>query len=68
MSVSAIGSNALYNQMQSVNKLQQSLSTNTLKSAMNSPQQYLDLLQQSISVKSSVDLANGLGINVDTTA
>ena len=66
MNVNPIGSNMLYNTMQTANRSQQSLGTNLLKNAMDTPKQFMDLLERSIAVKSSVNLANGLGINVDT--
>ena len=67
MNVNSISNNILMNGIQSANRTQQSLSSNSLKDAINAPQQFLALLEQSINVKSSVDLANGLGINVDTS-
>ena len=66
MNVNAVGNMLLANQMQSTKNSQQSLTTNSLKNAMDSPQQFLQLLEQSVAVKNTIDIANGIGINVDT--
>jgi hypothetical protein len=67
MGISSIGGASLANQMQAVRSNQQSMTSNTLKSAMDTPKQFLDLLEQSVSVKQATNIASGLGINVDTT-
>ena len=65
MNISPVGSSLLYNQVQNTKESQQSLASGTMKNALNSPQQYLNLLEQSVSVKNSVQLAQGIGVNVD---
>lgn len=62
MNIGAVGFSNLATQMQSAN---QSFAANTLKTAMNDSQQFLQLLEQSINVTNVENIASELGMNVD---
>jgi len=67
MNISSIGGTMLSNSMQATKNAQQSLSTNSLKNVMDTPKQFLDLLEQSIAVNNTKNIASSLGMIVDRT-
>jgi hypothetical protein len=69
MNIGSLGNSLLKSQIHNVKESQQSLATSQLKSAMNSPKQYLNLLEASVAVKNTINLAQsqGIGTNVDIT-
>lgn len=67
MSVGSVGNNVLATAMQQVQPSKQSAAMTQMKGALEQPEQLLELLEQSISVKNASEIANGLGINLDMT-
>ena len=67
MNVNSIGNDYLTKQIQSATQSQLSLAGNSLKSAMDTPKQFMELLEQSIAVKNSITVANELGMNLDVS-
>jgi len=67
MNINSLSSSLLSSQLKTTQNSQQSLAASTMKNAMNSPKQFLDLLEQSINVKNTIQLADkqGIGTNVD---
>ncbi|MDR0926440.1 MAG: hypothetical protein LBO69_01570 [Ignavibacteria bacterium] len=69
MSVSSIGGSSLSSAYQTANATtRQTASMSALKGAMAQPQEFLQLLEASISVKNATNIASGMGINVDSYA
>jgi hypothetical protein len=64
-SIGSVGFSNLYSQVQNAKNVQQSFATNSLKGAMEAPQQFLQLLEQSVAVGHATQAASNLGMNVD---
>lgn len=66
MNITATGMNSFTNAVNKTSNLQTSMAASTLKGAINAPEQYMQLLEQSIAVKNSNNIASSMGI-VDVT-
>jgi hypothetical protein len=66
MNIGSVGMSNLATQMRSASASNQSAAASVLKSAMNQPQQFLQLLEQSVSVTNVENIASGMGMNVDS--
>ena len=67
MNVSSIGSfSSLANEMRASKTATHSASSNVLKSAMDDPKKYTQLLEQSIAVNNAQKMASNMGVIVDT--
>jgi len=64
-SISSVGFSNFYSQIQTAKSVQQNFATNSLQSAMDTPKQFLQLLEQSVAVEQATQAASNLGINVD---
>jgi hypothetical protein len=70
MNISSVGMNSLANSLHSARKdTYQAAATSTLKSAMQTPEQFMALLDASISVQNATAISNatGIGSGIDVT-
>lgn len=69
MNISSIGNRLIATQMQIVNSMQeqQSAAMSNFKGAMKSPEQFLQLLEQSATIKQTEDIASHAGMILDVS-